>query len=561
MKTSLIILLSLILFSASATPQLTEDQKLESLAKVWGFLKYYHPEVAKGKIDWDADLFVKIKEVKRAKTKQDLNQVYESWLDQLGKVKPCKKCDNNVPDSLKRNLDLAWIADSSIFTPNLSKQLAYIRDNRNQGKNYYVQPRYPFLKVQAYFKNEKAYTHLEHFPSQEYRLLGLFRYWNIINYFFPYKYATGEKWEQVLTDMLPKFRDATSPGNYHLAMLELTTRINDGHSTFRTKYVEQFFGRYYFPFYLKIIDGKAVVQGLYHEGFAKADGINQGDVITKIDGLPVLISLAEKLKYVSASNYNYKLATAPHHIFNGTSGAPVKVTVEREGMEHELSVKRYPFSRFGYQRKVETSATPWQMLTNDIGYINIGPLKRNDVKAAMKEVWNTKGLIVDLREYPRPGTPGAMANYLLPDKLNPATISYPDLKYPGVFRPKAGPLKYGRKNNRNYYKGKVVLLVDEGTMSTGEFTTMALQFAPKVTTIGSQTAGADGNVVKIVFPGGYVTTMSGLGFYYPDGRETQRVGVDVDIEVRPTIKGIQQGEDEILNRAVEYLRSGNQQYE
>ena len=30
------------------------NQNLESLCKFWGFLKYYHPTVAEGKLDWDA---------------------------------------------------------------------------------------------------------------------------------------------------------------------------------------------------------------------------------------------------------------------------------------------------------------------------------------------------------------------------------------------------------------------------------------------------------------------------------------------------------------------------
>jgi hypothetical protein len=38
---------------------LSENQKLESLCRVWGFLKYYHPQVAKGNLNWDQQLFKK----------------------------------------------------------------------------------------------------------------------------------------------------------------------------------------------------------------------------------------------------------------------------------------------------------------------------------------------------------------------------------------------------------------------------------------------------------------------------------------------------------------------
>ena len=62
--------------------------------------------------------------------------------------------------------------------------------------------------------------------------------------------------------------------------------------------------------------------------------------------------------------------------------------------------------------------------------------------------------------------------------------------------------------------------------------------APNATVIGSTTAGADGNVSEIYLPGGIYTMISGIGIYYPDGGETQRIGIVPDIEIHPTIEGI-----------------------
>ncbi len=75
--------------------------------------------------------------------------------------------------------------------------------------------------------------------------------------------------------------------------------------------------------------------------------------------------------------------------------------------------------------------------------------------------------------------------------------------------------------------------------------------------IGSQTAGADGNVSVLTFPGGYQTWMTGLGVYYPNGKETQRVGIVPDIVVHPTIDGIKQHKDEVLDRAIKYINEKN----
>jgi hypothetical protein len=35
--------------------KLSETEKISSLIKIHGFLKYYHPEVGKGKFEWDKE--------------------------------------------------------------------------------------------------------------------------------------------------------------------------------------------------------------------------------------------------------------------------------------------------------------------------------------------------------------------------------------------------------------------------------------------------------------------------------------------------------------------------
>ena len=82
---------------------------------------------------------------------------------------------------------------------------------------------------------------------------------------------------------------------------------------------------------------------------------------------------------------------------------------------------------------------------------------------------------------------------------------------------------------------------------------MAIRVAPNATVLGSTTSGADGNVSTIFLPGGLRTMISGIGVYYPDGKETQRVGIVPDIEVKPTIEGIRMGKDELLEKAIELI--------
>ena len=57
----------------------------------------------------------------------------------------------------------------------------------------------------------------------------------------------------------------------------------------------------------------------------------------------------------------------------------------------------------------------------------------------------------------------------------------------------------------------------------------------------------------IMLPGGLRTMISGIGIYYPDGSETQRVGIVPDIKIEPTVEGIKNGKDEVLEKAIEVI--------
>jgi C-terminal processing protease CtpA/Prc len=104
-----------------------------------------------------------------------------------------------------------------------------------------------------------------------------------------------------------------------------------------------------------------------------------------------------------------------------------------------------------------------------------------------------------------------------------------------------------------HYPGKVIILVDESSVSQAEYTSMALRTAPAAKVVGSTTAGADGNVSQIPLPGGLSSMISGIGVFYPDKKPTQRIGILADVEVKPTIAGIRAGRDEVLEEAVRQI--------
>lgn len=545
MKRLFLLLSVLIMQAALANTPISENQKLEATARIWGFLKYYHPQVAKGKFNWDQKLIEILPEVEKAQTKEALSEVYIKWIDGLGEVPVCKKCGKEPKyEVFEKNFSMAWMDNSNAFTDELTKKLKYIEANRHLGAGHYT----GFGGANNIeVKNEPEYKDFE-YPNAHYRLLSLFRYWNIVEYYFPYKYMTDQKWDDVLTEMIPKFKDAPEAQQYHLAMLELVAKIDDSHGYFVTDLTNQYFGYHWAPVKFLIIDDKAVVTGYYDEEKAKKDDLKIGDAITHVNGKSIAAILAEKSRYIPASNPAVKNRGAYYSIFNGSTDK-AEITFERDGRSATKEITRYTRKDFTTPVK-PAPPEKYKILEGNIGYINMGILETKDVKGLFEKLSGCKALIFDIRNYPQ-GTMYEISHYLMKERRNFVRFTKPDPDYPGKYKWVDNYFAGPRGKNKYAYKGKIIVMVNETTQSHAEFTTMSLQAGDNVTTIGSQTAGADGNVSPFEFPGGYKTWITGLGVFYPDGTETQRLGVKIDVQVQLTIAGITAGKDEVLEKAVE----------
>lgn len=550
------ILLLCILFpvivTATHTP-VSETKRLESLCRIWGFLKYYHPHVARGQRNWDQELIEKIPQVLAAQDKETLNEIYAAWLEALGKVRRCNNCSVHQLVQAPPAPDFSWLQDTSVFSPAVSARLAYIRDNPNRGRHYYYERRYRFFRVQTSYRHEKTYSHTR-YPSKEYRLLALFRYWNVIRYFYPCTYHLQPNWNEVLNNMVPLFADAPDATAYQLALQRLDACLQDSHSGYTSTEMFYHFGPYYPPFYYDIADGKAVIRKSLQDSLMQAADLAPGDVITAIRGRPLQEYIDSCRPYMSGSNEPARLRGTWHLLMSGKEDT-VSVTVDRNGQTRNTLMHRWHVRNARLSPEPDTAAA-WRQLDEQIGYFNISKLTRRNIREGMRTFRHTKGLIIDMRKYPTTAAI-ALSRYLMPKRTGFARIASPNLHYPGTFRYgrlwKVGPLFH----NRHYYRGQVVLLINEYTQSMGEYTTMALQRIPGVVLAGSQTAGALGNVASIKLPNGegqpYFT---GLGVYYPDGKEAQRVGIRPDIPVRPGISALRERRDEVLERAAAYIRTG-----
>ena len=189
-------------------------------------------------------------------------------------------------------------------------------------------------------------------------------------------------------------------------------------------------------------------------------------------------------------------------------------------------------------------------MDNNIGYVTLQNIKEEDISKIKKEFKDTKGIIIDIRNYPSTFVPFSLGSYFVSSITPFVKFTKGNIDNPGEFT-FTKELKIRSKGKT--YNGKLIVLVNELSQSQAEYTSMAFRAGDNTTIIGSTTAGADGNVSTIMLPGGLRTMISGIGVNYPNGGETQRIGIVPDIEVKPSIEGIRQGKDELLEKAIEII--------
>lgn len=235
-------------------------ENLAVLGRVWGFLKYHHPQVTSGKRQFDYDLLRVLPAILAAPDRSGANAALVRWIEGLGEVGVCKICAKLDERDLHLRPELDWITDESRLGADLSRSLRRIRDNRPaDGKQFYVSLE-PNIQNPV-FEHELAYANVG-LPDAGFQILGLYRFWNLTEYWFPYRNVIGEDWNAVLTEFLPRVSLAKDRTAYQREMMALVARIHDTHAyLFNSLPIQPPGGFCLVPVNVRFVDSQAVVVG------------------------------------------------------------------------------------------------------------------------------------------------------------------------------------------------------------------------------------------------------------------------------------------------------------
>jgi C-terminal processing protease CtpA/Prc len=397
------------------------------------------------------------------------------------------------------------------------------------------------------------------FPNVEYRLLALFRYWNVVNNFFPYKHLIGDSWNTVLTRYIPKFEANKDATDYQFTVYELVTEMRDSHGVLRNaNAAREKLGTFLPP----VVSGHREGQSVITKVLDDKSPVKVGDVILAVDGEPVEKKREYLARYTAASTEQWLMRSVNARLLFGPKDSVAKIKVrgssgEVRDVELVRSISLTDPKLMGMFKRT----TPvMQVLPSGFGYVDLDRLQVGEVDKMFETIKGTSAVIFDMRGYPN-GTAWSIAPRLT-DKGNvvAALFSRPLLEATNLTNSElaeAPNLSFSQRlpdGPGDIYRGKVVVLINEDAISQAEHTCMMFEAATDVTFIGTPTAGANGDITYMVLPGNLTVSFSGHDVRHADGRQLQRVGIQPTIKVTPTIRGLIDGRDEILDEAVRFLQ-------
>jgi hypothetical protein len=542
-------------FDAGSGVTLTELSKVQvanlaMLGKVWGFLKYHHPLVTAGKRHWDYELFRVLPRVLAAADANAARSAVNQWIAALGPLPACNPCATLKETELYFRPPVTWLTDDELGAE-LGATLREVHRNRSPAPQQFYVSLAANIGNPA-FDHELAYTSLR-LPDAGYQLLALYRFWNIIEYWFPYRDVIGTDWDRVLIEFIPRITLAADSATYKREMLALIASVHDTHANLWSSLdARPPTGACQIPITVRFVDNQAVVTGYSDPASEIASMVKRGDIVTAIDGVPVTELVTQWSPYYAASNEPTRLRDIAQSMTRGACG-PAGLTVSRDSNVQPVKVARtapsQPSATGGLTH--DHPGDVFRQLSPDVAYLKLSSVKAQDAASYIQSAAGTKGLVIDIRNYPSEfvvfalgsklvGTPTAFARFTVGDPANPGAFHWMG---PALLLQPSEP----------HYAGKIVILTDEVSVSQAEYTAMAFRAAPNATVVGSTTAGADGNVSPIPLPGGLRSMISGIGVFYPNKKPTQRIGIIPDIEAKPTLDGIRSGRDEVLEAALRHI--------
>ena len=522
----LIFLIIAPIFGCDFFNELKENEKTLNFGLAWGLMKYHLPQASN--MDWDSVFIQTIQ-----------NEDYER-LENLEKFLPNENKESK-PDTINSTFPFKW-SIGKVRSSNTSKFHAL--HSNLPFDNFYVDNDTSKRRSRKLRFNEKEIDLDSYDPILA--KLAFMRFWCAIVFYYPHFEKISENWYQGGLALLENMESMQSKRDFIFGVKKLLTVLNDAHA----QIIDGNFSnmKYSLPFSLTMVDGDVVVcDTVANEG----DTIFPGSKLLEVNHKPVNFFVDSLSKITSSSSENGRNLGILFHLENADSSFSV---LHKYSGENEYPILwEGEYIHFSNNPRFQKSPKITARFDEKIGYMNLTYIPTEYIDKVMSKFMDCNALIFDLRGYPQE-TVYPLMDYFAETPKEFVRFSKPDADYPGrlIIR---SPDSLGGNRNIDRFTGEVFCLINEQTFSHAEYTAMAFKKIANATLVGSPTMGTNGNVNFYPLLKGVKVNFTQLAVYWPNGEGTQGVGILPDFPITPTLDGIKNEKDEILQKAIQLANS------
>jgi len=293
--------------------------------------------------------------------------------------------------------------------------------------------------------------------------------------------------------------------------------------------------------------------------YSPTPALLKGDTITAIGGMSAADWFADEYLRAPAATDGFKFHVAYQRGGIWQMSAPLDFGLRApDGSTRTVTV---PFQPYPLTTNIDYNLRPEGFLT-DLGapgiyFINLSfavigsDQARFDAAVDAAINGHASGMILDMRGSKALGDQRLLNNRLICTHFSSMTFNVPVLSGPDS---KSVRSSHYEVDPLNPYCGPMVLLVSAQTLSNAEDFSAQLVGAHRVTVVGRQSAGTNGNITGIQLPGALANSFTGMEVRNVNGSVFHGVGIVPDVNVSYTAQDIADGRDRDLEAAIQVLQ-------
>lgn len=588
---------------------------LKAFAKLYGYIKFFHPSQQASEIDWEKFALYGVEKIKNADKSENLEKLLTQLFSPIAPSLKIYSANNKsltkTNSFLTKNNSLMTIIWQHLGVelydkPTIYKSIRSVMDldvidkrkvmsydvNANMKRNNNIHS-YRLFKDHPQI-GELFSTHIDshlvcEFPltigqdsikkitvhrssifstlqeelnsfdinyisadDQNVRLADIIISWNIFQHFYPYFDVVDVNWDKALTETLYEALRIKNSDEFYYTLSQMIAKLSDGHGGVFYKMKKK---QGSLPIRVEWIENEAVITATNDTTF------KIGDIVRSIDDVNINDKLGEIKKFISGSK-QLKNFRAMQLLFIGSLDSVVELGVVHENKLTKVKVKRVSSKKIAFFH-FKNILPGIKKLDDNIYYVNLLTVKRKDFFDSLNNLSKSKGIIFDWRwEGERLTDVSEILNtreiipYLAKSQVESPKflipcIIYPDRKNNSFLETPWEPIK----PQQPYLDCKRVFIIDSRVISYGETITAIVNNYRLGELAGQPTAGTNGNANYFNLPGGFEIMFTGMKVLNHDGSQHHLIGIQPTYPVQRTIKAVKEGRDEYLEKALVVIRN------